>query len=1076
MEDAILQLKKRITEIYKEDDYAGGKSGKEIYEGRNANSTNIYNLMVKQIYAEGNIQNYRLDEVDDSGESSDSGDSGESSVSSIPVVPVVPVVPHVDSVDSVELDSLLNEANNSGDGVEAPPLPPRPTQKEVDELEAKKSKEEEQRRRSLALQPQVETTVANASPTVDSVNSSELGSSISSSNYDGGIESGSSDSSIDPTGGEECDKPGMKEDVPCGNPGQTCISALGDGKNLFCGTKVEDSDETEAERRGFGRQGAVTERPPPHPAQKKELKDTANFRVEGARTDAGTDDECDKPGIKENDPCGNPGQTCISALGDGENLICATNTQQPQPQELPEGMKDEIANAAAEKQLTDEQKQEQQQKGAVAAKAAAVAAQKKQQEKNDHEAATQKEEEDRLAQEEAKTPEQQLSEEITSEIEEESDVDVGSDSKLPALPIDPDVVPTGPGKSGVKRGDSMIDRRSAQDLMPPPPVPPPPTNIRAIGDGCEKDDECMSDYCNPETKKCDNMPEGYVNSKKKQQELEKELEYEKEYLKGIKIRHGGEVKELNEFPEISKKLMNPELINFQVADKFLQEIEWKTMQKALKKGKKDGMWIDCGKSGEELSEDGGETNCYKTLTKYLNQEFSLTAFMLRIMSKSVIDISKKNPIVFYFDDASILTGYWKDDKKHVNILEVEPGMKKRLIMGFGPSAAGKTFWTKHIIKLFNANDERDTFPNVFLSVDGGLVREYSKIYRDIVEHTPSQISGFKNLTSGNKMAPTSIAKKQVKDYLIAQKKNNNGLCPISIYVPETLSGCIDPRIFNCQSIYSDYITLTDGKDDWIALYIWQHRDDCITSGEKREISEGKKYSPKAYGYSVKYGKQEMKKGMGGRIDIHNGVNLDGAVSIITEHPIEGERYILKKKEVENIVDEKGKPIKAEYHRVDKKGKKASGRYLERRERAVVEEDPMIPNMGNKVRVVQGKNANDLFDEDGSLKKVSPPQTPTGSPSSSFSENAELTTPKKAPPKPPSGKAKAPTRKTRRKTPVAPPRGDSKNETRKKKKPTFKKPTTFKQSGNKGGKRSRRNRNRRRPQSNFTRRNRLRRLG
>jgi hypothetical protein len=242
----------------------------------------------------------------------------------------------------------------------------------------------------------------------------------------------------------------------------------------------------------------------------------------------------------------------------------------------------------------------------------------------------------------------------------------------------------------------------------------------------------------------------------------------------------------------------------------------------------------------------------------------------------------------------------------------------------------------------------------------------------------------------------------------------------------------------------------------------------------------------------------MKKGRGGIIDIHNGVNLDGNVSIITEHPIEGERYVLKKNTVENIIDEKGKPIKAEYHRVDKKGKKASGRYLERRERAVVEEDLMIPDMGNKVRVVQGKNANDLFDEDGSLKKVAPPQTPTSSPSPSFSEDAEPTTPKNAPKKPPPRKA-APTRKTRKKAPPVPPRGDSKkNKTRKiqekklgkaygkdsverakKKKvarPTFKKPTTLKQSGNKGGKRSRRNRNRRGPQSNFTRRNRLRRLG
>ena len=109
---------------------------------------------------------------------------------------------------------------------------------------------------------------------------------------------------------------------------------------------------------------------------------------------------------------------------------------------------------------------------------------------------------------------------------------------------------------------------------------------------------------------------------------DEERRLEAAYLNGIKIRHGGTVKELNSVEAISHKLLNPELINFGVANKFLQAIEWTT---AGKNFSKDAHWIDC------------KGKCYDTLTKYLNMEFKLTAFMLRILSKSVIDITNENP-------------------------------------------------------------------------------------------------------------------------------------------------------------------------------------------------------------------------------------------------------------------------------------------------------------------------------------------------------------------------------------------------------------------------------------------------
>ena len=90
------------------------------------------------------------------------------------------------------------------------------------------------------------------------------------------------------------------------------------------------------------------------------------------------------------------------------------------------------------------------------------------------------------------------------------------------------------------------------------------------------------------------------------------------------------------------------------------------------------------------------------------------------------------------------------------VLIFQTGKKKRLIMGFGPSASGKTFWTENVIKMMDKADPN--FPKVFMSVDGGIIREFSEIYQEVVRNTPKIILGFKNLTQGEKMAPTNGAK------------------------------------------------------------------------------------------------------------------------------------------------------------------------------------------------------------------------------------------------------------------------------------------------------------------------------
>lgn len=506
-----------------------------------------------------------------------------------------------------------------------------------------------------------------------------------------------------------------------------------------------------------------------------------------------------------------------------------------------------------------------------------------------------------------------------------------------------------------RRDISTIDARTSSEQMPAPPLPEAVDPGKDNGEDCKEDLECVSNYCDSATKKCDERPivkeedadekkEGEVIKKKEEKVIEtnptkvetekskdqevvermrrgleekdaqeatekarKEEErkkrdalkamedqeklLEKKYLNGVKIRYNGDIKEINDTP-IANKLLNPQLINFGSANAFLKQIEFKTT-----KNVDQNQWINCDNKKVEVEVDGIVENksCREVLIKYLHDEFELTAFMLRILNKSIINLSN-NPNEFVFEITNrehLLNGKWENDKKYIKILEVEKGKKKKTIMGFGPSASGKTYWTRKIINMFNKSDK--DFPNVFMSVDGGIIRENSEIYQDIVKNTPSHIKGFANLTEGrNKLAPTSKAKKSILKYLKELKKQSNK-SPVSVYVPETLSKCKwtskIPGV-HCEDFYKDYINLTDSENDWIGLYIWQTKENCEKLGQKRQYKEGKKYTSKYYDVSEKHGKKHMMKATGARINIHNSGKADEP-TIIKEFNI-NKKYILDK--------------------------------------------------------------------------------------------------------------------------------------------------------------------------------------
>ncbi len=271
-------------------------------------------------------------------------------------------------------------------------------------------------------------------------------------------------------------------------------------------------------------------------------------------------------------------------------------------------------------------------------------------------------------------------------------------------------------------------------------------------------------------------------------------------------------------------------------------------------------------------------DCLKILTKYVKKEVESTAYMMRLLETSKLGWDKAT-LHFDFDCVNI-TGIWENDKDIVKMV-VKPltdaivPKKPRLIMGFGPSASGKTYCAGQVIKLMQKVEE---FPDLFLSIDGGIYRECSVVYQLILHaigKVNKNVTDVKNLVfSGFHITPNIFdsdkIKKRVMMYLEKQKVQGT---TFSLYVPETLGK---------SSEHKNYITYTGDKENWIGLMIWQHKTGadctfdeeykckgCTESGESREIMEGKQYSSDAWDKSYKYGLLAAKDAPTYRFIIHN---------------------------------------------------------------------------------------------------------------------------------------------------------------------------------------------------------------
>ena len=351
------------------------------------------------------------------------------------------------------------------------------------------------------------------------------------------------------------------------------------------------------------------------------------------------------------------------------------------------------------------------------------------------------------------------------------------------------------------------------------------------------------------------------------EELESETDYKK-YLASIDFDNMSDNDKVKLKKEIiQKSFYDNEIYYFQGINTELTKV----IQKMNKSGNTNE-WIEC------------KSECEIYCLKMMSIEIYSTAYMLRLLSTSIIGDTVNYKILFIIKQEDILklTGKWENDSQYFDIKTTDSNSNEtgRLIMGFGPSASGKTYCAKQIIDLMAKVDI--TFPKFFLTIDGGIYREQSYIYQKIVQICKqNNIAGLSNLVSASVLTTlktifdSSVIKKNMKKFLLSQKNKNNQ--KINLYVPDTITACV----VSCKSLYQDYIGIT-GDINWIGLVIYQHKSGkecpypeqykcvgCEESGKSREKKEGKKYSSTAWSNSYRNGNDSISQAPTYRFRIHN---------------------------------------------------------------------------------------------------------------------------------------------------------------------------------------------------------------
>ena len=159
------------------------------------------------------------------------------------------------------------------------------------------------------------------------------------------------------------------------------------------------------------------------------------------------------------------------------------------------------------------------------------------------------------------------------------------------------------------------------------------------------------------------------------------ISWQKDYLKGLCVKLEGHDSCMNLCDNalfLKDLFLTDSFTNLARVHTIIENIEifvlnsGNTCEMFMKK-----KWIPC------------KSDCYKSLHDLVIKEINSTAYMLRLISNSILKLSSEYNLSFVYNGIP-LTGLWKDDHTKFS-LSTNDISKPRLILGFGPSASGKTY-------------------------------------------------------------------------------------------------------------------------------------------------------------------------------------------------------------------------------------------------------------------------------------------------------------------------------------------------------------------------------------------------
>ena len=165
--------------------------------------------------------------------------------------------------------------------------------------------------------------------------------------------------------------------------------------------------------------------------------------------------------------------------------------------------------------------------------------------------------------------------------------------------------------------------------------------------------------------------------------------FNSKYLKHISIRYENNT-------EINRNIFKSEIIKELNGENGAMKLYIEAIKPFKIPNKANDNWVYCNESKS--------SKCNKMLRIALTKELKSTAYMLRALQMMLLNIDDsntgENKLYMFVSGKNVkLTGKWDHDKKFLNI-DVKRSklqnntQKNYLVMGYGPSASGKTFMAK----------------------------------------------------------------------------------------------------------------------------------------------------------------------------------------------------------------------------------------------------------------------------------------------------------------------------------------------------------------------------------------------